>query len=702
MEQVIPGQFLSEPPSHQSGLPYFNPKFGTEVDVLSFACLVFVAVSTLAIWNRNSWKQSAGEFSKSSKPSGNETRCVIQKMEKENKNCVVFFGSQTGNGEDFAERLVKEGHSRFNLNTMIADLDDYDYTTLNNFPSDKVAIFILSSYGEGEPTDNAATFFDFITSDEVVFSDDQDFPLQSMRFAAFGLGNSTYEHFNGVVRKVESSLQRLGATAFTDRGEGDDGKGTQEDDFLAWKEVMWDSLKNIMHLHEQEEKFEPNFSIVEKTAASESIFLGERCQGELMGTPTEHGPHSPYVAKVLESKELFESPDRNCLHIDIDLRGSGLSYETGDHVAVWPSNSDIEVDRFLRVFGLAEKRLTVIHISAQGSVKSLPCPSPTTYEAAVRYYMEICGPISRQFLTALANFAPDNNQKNTLLELSKNKDTFREKVGSKIFNLAQLIESISPEHPVCPVPFEVLLEGVRALQPRYYSISSSSLVQKDSISLTTAVESVKMAQHEFRGVASNYLLAIKHMQNGEQPAETESPYTITGPRQKYNMSLPIHIRHSHFKMPRDASRPIVMIGPGTGVAPFRAFVQERIKQAESGTEIGNMILFFGCRKEQEDFLYRNDWKEYKSVLGDKFQLYTAFSRQSPSEKVYVQQRLVEHEKSLRSLILDQQGYIYVCGSGRMAREVQSTLGELLNQPLCNGEATIHQLKTAARYQEDVW
>lgn len=635
-------------------------------------------------------------------------------MEMENKNCAVFFGSQTGNGQDLAERLVKEGHLRFNLNTMIADLDDYDYTTLTKFPSDKIAIFILSSYGEGEPTDNAATFFDFITSDDPVFPDDQDSPLHSMRFAAFGLGNSTYEHFNRVVRQVEASLQRLGAIPFADRGEGDDGTGTQEDDFLAWKEVMWDSLKNIMHLHEQEEKFEPNFSIAEKTAAAESIFLGERSQGELMETSTEYGPHCPYVAKILESKELFQSPDRNCLHIDIDLRGSGLVYETGDHVAVWPSNPDIEVERFLRVFGLAEKRQTVIHISALESVKTLPCPSPTTYEAAVRYYMEICGPISRQFLATLAAFAPHGFQKNKLFELSKNKDIFREDIGSKLLNLAQLIESISPEHPVCPIPFKVLLEVVRAMQPRYYSISSSSLVQKDSISLTTAVESINMAPHDFKGVASNYLLTIKRIQNGEQPIKTEMPYTVTGPRQKYSMSLPIHIRRSNFKLPRDSSRPIVMIGPGTGVAPFRAFMQERMKQTESGTEIGDMIMFFGCRKEQEDFIYKNEWKvstiqpfhkprltiiqEYKSVLGDKFQLYTAFSRQSPGEKVYVQQRLVEHAKSLQSLVLDQKGYVYVCGSARMAREVQSTLGELLHQPLCSGEVTIHQLKTAARYQ----
>ncbi|KAJ5644110.1 NADPH--cytochrome P450 reductase, partial [Penicillium longicatenatum] len=434
----------------------------------------------------------------------------------------------------------------------------------------------------------------------------------------------------------------FGTTPFADRGEGDDGSGTQEEDFLAWKSCGTLSRTSCTFTSKKR-SLNRIFSVIEKTAAAESIFLGERCQGELMKTSTEYGPQN--------------------------LRGSGLVYETGDHVAVWHSNSDIEVDRFLRVFGLVEKRLTVIHMSAFDSVKHLPCPSPTTYEAALRYYMEICGPVSRQFLAVLAAFAPDGIQKNTLLELSKNKDTFREEIGSRFLNLAQLIESISPEHPVCPIPFEVPLEGVRALQPRYYSISSSSLVQKDSISLTTAVESVNVAQHDFKGVASNYLLAIKRMQNGEQPNKTESSYTITGPRQKYNISLPIHIRHSSFKLPHDATRPIVMIGPGTGVAPFRAFVQERIKQAESGTEIGDMILFFGCRKEQEDFIH---------ILGDKFQIYTAFSRQTPHEKVYVQQRLAENEKSLRSLVLDHKGYIYICGSGRMAREVQSTLGELLH------------------------
>ncbi|RHZ50526.1 hypothetical protein CDV55_100570 [Aspergillus turcosus] len=704
MEHIRPAQlFADEPPDHPGLAQTFDQKqFVADFSAVSFACLVFAAISTFAFWNRKSWKQGAENVSKKEITVTKTGRCVIRKMEEEDKNCVIFFGSQTGNGQDFAEKLAKEGHSRFNLNTMVADLDDYDYETLNNFSDDKIALFILSSYGEGEPTDNAARFFEFITSEEPPFSEDKDLPLQSMRYAAFGLGNSTYEHFNGVVRKVDDCLQRLGATPITSRGEGDDGKGAQEDDFLAWKETMWNALKSCMALQEREETFEPSFSIVERPVAPESVFLGERCESELVGGSTAYGPQSPFVAKVLSSRELFRTPDRNCLHIEIDLRGSGLVYETGDHIAIWPSNSDFEVDRFLRVFGLIEKRHNVISITAVDSTHQIPLPSPTTYDAAVRYYMEICGPISRQFLKTLAAFVSDDVQRKTLLQLSNDKKAFAERISSKLLNLAQLIESISPDNAVSSIPFSVLIEGIRALQPRYYSISSSSIVQKDSVSLTTSVESIDVAQHCFKGVASNYLLAMKRLQNGEQPAKNESTYCLTGPRNRYFMSLPIHIRRSGFKMPRDNNRPIVMIGPGTGVAPFRGFVQERIKQAQSGIAVGEMILFFGCRNEQEDFIYRDDWKEYEKVLGNNFRIYTAFSRQSADKKVYVQQRLAEHQPELRSLLLEKGGSVFVCGSSRMARDVQNTLGGLLDQAWCNGEETVHELKRLARYQEDVW
>jgi NADPH-ferrihemoprotein reductase len=230
---------------------------------------------------------------------------------------------------------------------------------------------------------------------------------------------------------------------------------------------MWASLKNTMDLHEQEQRFEPAFTVIEKSASEDAVFLGERSEDELKGiTSAEPGPQNPFVARILASKELCASPDRHCLHMELDIRNSGLSYETGDHVAIWPSNSDVEVERFLRVFRLLEKRYQTVQISVLDANKQLPFPTPTTYDAAVRYYMEICGPVSRQFLGTLATFMPDKHQKATVVKLSKDKDYFREKVSKNLFNLAQLVESFSPEGSISSIPFKVLIEGLRALQPR--------------------------------------------------------------------------------------------------------------------------------------------------------------------------------------------------------------------------------------------
>ena len=158
--------------------------------------------------------------------------------------------------EDYSSRLAKEGHSRFGLNTMIADLEEFDFDTLDTFPSDKLAIFVLATYGEGEPTDNEVDFYEFITGDDVAFSGegeaDPSKPLGNLKYVAFGLGNKTYEHYNAMVRRVDAALTKLGAKRIGEAGEGDDGEGTMEEDFLAWKEGMWAAVAQDMNLEERE------------------------------------------------------------------------------------------------------------------------------------------------------------------------------------------------------------------------------------------------------------------------------------------------------------------------------------------------------------------------------------------------------------------------------------------------------------------
>jgi NADPH-ferrihemoprotein reductase len=689
-----------------------------ELDTLDIIVLGVILLGTVAYFTKGKlWGVAKDPYANSllnaNGIKAGKTRNIIEKLEESGKNCIIFYGSQTGTAEDYASRLAKEGKSRFGLETMVADLEDYDYDNLDAIPSDKVVMFILATYGEGEPTDNAVDFYEFISGDEPQFSESNDPPLGNLNYVAFGLGNNTYEHYNSMVRNVNKALEKLGAHRIGDAGEGDDGAGTMEEDFLAWKDPMWAALAEKLGLEEREAVYDPIFSVVEREELKKEdheVYLGEPNKMHLEGAAK--GPfnaHNPYIAPIAASTELFAVKDRNCLHMEVDISGSNLSYQTGDHIAIWPTNPGEEVDRFMDILDLTEKRHNVISVKALEPTAKVPFPTPTTYDAVVRYHMEICSPVSRQFLAQLAAFAPDEESKAEMAKLGSDKDYFHEKVAIHHLNIARVLKIAGKGKKWTHVPFSILIESVTKLQPRYYSISSSSLVQPKKISITAVVEKQEIPGREdpFRGVATNYLLALKQKQHGDpNPEPFGVSYEITGPRNKYDgIHVPVHVRHSNFKLPSDPSKPVIMIGPGTGVAPFRAFVQERAKQAENGENVGKTILFFGCRRKTEDFIYEKEWEQYKDILGDNFELVTAFSRDGP-KKVYVQHRLQERGKEINEL-LEKKAYIYVCGdAANMAREVNSTIGRILAQnrgiPEAKAEEIVKNMRAANQYQEDVW
>ncbi|KAI9829876.1 MAG: hypothetical protein M1819_005974 [Sarea resinae] len=691
-----------------------------QLDTLDILVLAALLLATVAFFTKGTYwglpKDPYAGLSLANGPKDGSSRNIIEKMESLDKNCVVFYGSQTGTAEDYASRLAKEGHSRFGLKTMVADLEEYDYENLDSFPEDKVAIFVLATYGEGEPSDNAVDFYEFITGDDVAFSqggstDEQ--PLSNLKYVTFGLGNNTYEHFNAMVRRVNGALEKLGARRIGTAGEGDDGAGTMEEDFLAWKESMWTTLADTLGLEEREASYEPVFDVTERddlNADDDQVYLGEPNKNHLEGNSKgPYNAHNPHIAPIAESRELFTVKDRNCLHMEIDVAGSNLSYQTGDHIAIWPTNAGKEVDRFLSVVGLMDKRHTVINAKGLDPTAKVHFPTPTTYDAAIRYHLEICAPVSRQFMSSLAQFAPSEDIKAEMTRLGNDKDYFHERIANRYLNIAQALEIIGGKQTWSAVPFSLLMEGIHKIQPRFYSISSSSLVQKDRISITAIVESLQIpgAPHVVKGVTTNYLLALKQKQHGDpEPDPHGLTYAITGPRNKYDgIHVPVHVRHSNFKLPSDASKPIIMVGPGTGVAPFRAFVQERAAQAKAGQQVGKTVLFFGCRRNDEDFLYRDEWPSYKDALGENFELVTAFSREGP-QKVYVQHRLKEYAKLVNEL-LEQKAYFYVCGdAANMAKEVNSVVAKILSErrgiPESKGEEIVKAMRAANQYQEDVW
>lgn len=674
------------------------------LDTLDYSVMVALAVAMIAYFARNKLFPNDNSAGFITNTGGVSSRDLLETLKSNDKNAVVFFGSQTGTAEDYASKLAKELSSKFGLKVLTADLADYDYDNLGEIDNNVLVFFLLATYGEGEPTDNAVDFFNFLENEADT--------LSTLRYTVFGLGNSTYEFYNAMGKQADEKLEQLGAERFAEYGQGDDGNGTMDEDYLAWKDAVIDSLRNNLSLEEHESKYEPvlKLSLSDSLSYDDDIVSnGEPSEayisqkGEITKGPFDHT--HPYLSAINKSRELFNSKDRSCIHAEFDLSPSNLRYSTGDHIAIWPSNADQHVETFLKAFDLTDKAQVVFDLTALDSTVHIPFHTPITFGAVVRHHLEITGSVSRQFFLSIAQFAPNLETKEKIQAIGNDKALFAEKIHHKKFNIANALLFLSEGQPWTDVPFEFLIESVPHLQPRYYSISSSSLSEKTTVHVTAVVEHEKVGDQLITGVVTNLLRHIELEQNNElaQPVVT---YDLKGPRGSFSKyKLPVHIRRSTFKLPSNPQTPVILIGPGTGIAPMRGFVRERVAQKKNGEKIGQTLLFFGCRTEHEDFLYKEEWPEYAQALGDVFEMETAFSRAS-DKKVYVQHKIAERAEQINQL-LESGAFIYVCGdASKMARDVQSTLIKIVAEQRKVSEERaseiVRSLKVQNRYQEDVW
>ena len=517
----------------------------------------------------------------------------------------MFYGSQTGTAEEYAVRLAKEAKSRFGISSLVCDLEEYEFGNLDQLPSESIVFFVMATYGEGDPTDNAQPFMDFIMDSSVEFTNGSS--LENLNYVIFGLGNKTYALYNEVARKLDKRLTELGAKRVGERGEGDDDKSLEED-YLAWKDPMWTAFMSSMNVEEGGAGDVADFAVTEvSTHPSENVYHGELSPRALAayasGTSTpirSHDAKNPYPSPVLGSKELFSmDADRNCVHIEFDITGSGMNYQHGDHVGIWSTNPDVEVERMLSVLGLAgqDRRHAIINVeSLDPALAKVPFPVPATYEAIFRHYLDISATASRQTIAFLARFAPTEEASQKLTLWGSNRDVYVAEIDGPALKLSEVLQaavgdSLYPPFisTVWPIPFDRIISSIPRLQPRFYSISSSSKLFPSTIHATAVVLKYKSAasfahKHEPRwvyGVSTNFILNVKNASSGANtPVEHElgdavepvhldktPTYRISGPRGWYTREnmyrVPIHVRRSTFRLPTSPKVPIIMIGPGT-------------------------------------------------------------------------------------------------------------------------------------------
>ncbi|MEC5125322.1 assimilatory sulfite reductase (NADPH) flavoprotein subunit [Verrucomicrobiales bacterium BCK34] len=539
---------------------------------------------------------------------------------------AVMYASQSGNSEALAESFAEQ-LSEAGFDSPCFSTEDYSEIDLT---SEKRLILVSSTWGEGDPPDNAIDFWNALQSDEHP-------RLENLSYGVLALGDTNYLDFCAQGKAFDKRLGELGAKRFIDRADCDT-------DFEEVAEAWFESVRGIL--------------------AKE--------QGDDAPTPAEKGGNStpdepkwskknPFPARLLMNRRLnSENSARDTRHFEIELTGSGLSYEVGDVLGLYGHNHPQAVDE-----------LTALLAFDGDSTVTLTDGESMSLRTALIERFDI-RTVNRPLLEAWARITESESLRQLLADESD---------ASAVENYLwgrEIIDLIAEHRPRFADPSD-FLALLRKLGPRLYSISSSPKAHPDEVHLTVARVGYEAHGRRRFGVCSTYL-SDRVYPEGEVKVFLQEA--------------------KHFKLPGNLDTPVIMVGPGTGIAPFRAFLEER-KATEAP---GLNWLFFGNPHEADDFLYREQLEELQNE-GVLTRLDTAWSRDQ-EEKIYVQQRMIEAGAELWKW-LEEGAHFYVCGDAkRMAKDVDDALHSIVAQHGGKTETEaasyLSAMKKEKRYQRDVY
>jgi cytochrome P450/NADPH-cytochrome P450 reductase len=387
--------------------------------------------------------------------------------------------------------------------------------------------------------------------------------------------------------------------------------------------------------------------------------------------------------RELHRKEGEHPSQRSTRHLELELPEDAV-YEAGDHLGVIPHNSEALVERVAARFGFEPD--TFIRLRKTGSRKTfLPVDQTISLYRLLTDYVELQEVATRTQINTLAEYTECPPEKIKLTAWTGDDETSAARYREEVFDRRKSLLDLLTEFPACALPFEVYLEMLSPLRPRYYSISSSPLINERACSITVAVVegAARSGQGTFAGVCSNYL---------RSQAEGDVIYAF------------VKDTKSVFRLPDNPATPIIMVGPGTGIAPFRGFLQQRAALKAQGQEIGASILFFGCRHPQQDFIYEDELRRFEEQGVTK--LSASFSRVEGEPKCYVQNEIYVRRDEVWQL-LEAGAVIYVCGdASRMAPDVRRTFAAVYSEKTGASEASAERwldaLTAQNRYLVDVW
>jgi cytochrome P450 / NADPH-cytochrome P450 reductase len=584
---------------------------------------------------------------------------------------AVLFGSNLGTAEGIANRLAQEGTER-GYDVTLGSLDDY----VQEMPA-KAAILVCSSYN-GLPPDNAVKFHHWLNQAESTTFED-------LSYTVFGCGNTEWATtYQAVPTQLDAGLEQHGATRIHPRGAGD-ARGDFDAAYRNWHDTLWRDIGTALGVdapHDTDES-QPRLAItVTNRQVTNPVIMSYHAQ----------------AAVVRDNHELLGADaDRSTRHLEVALP-SGMQYKAGDHLGVLPRNNINLIRRVMLHFGLdAGSYLTII--PNRGSHTHLPTDEPAPLLGVLGSCVELQDPATRGDIEVMARYTSDPEQRSSLEGLVGTDDESQTRFRNEVLARGRSLLDLLEDYPACDMPFEVFLDRLPPLRPRYYSISSSPMVSPDMCTITTGVlrGPARSGVGEFNGVCSSYL-------------ESNAP----------NSTVFAFVREPTiaFRPPDDPQLPMIMIGAGTGLAPFRGFLQERAAQRAGGVPVATSLLFFGCRTSDDDYLYEDELSRYEADGVVKVD--AVFSREGNPQRRYVQDAIIQRSDEVWDLIANKRANIYVCGNANtMAPGVRTALiqvfrmnsselrasasHEQLQEPAStDGNNWLAGLRAEGRFLEDIW
>ena len=538
------------------------------------------------------------------------------------KPLLVLYGSQTGTAEQLAKKTAKAAETKGFAPKLVC-MEKFDSVDLAK--EDNVLV-ITSTYGDGEPPDNAQGFWNWLSSDTAP-------RLEHTHFSVLALGDTNYPAFCEFGKKCDTRLESLGAKRVHPRIDCDVDCDAPA---KAWTDGVFAALCDSRDAGDSSSPIAP-----------------------ISPTTIEYSRKNPYPARLFVNRKLTaDGSAKEVRHFEISLADSGLAYEVGDALGVFPTNDPQLVGDLLDMLGFDGEEAV-----------ATPDGGESPLRLALAQHYDITKP-GTELLKAAAERKP-GGELAPLLDPARREELKKFLWGREVIDLVNGLAS-----PFTPADFVKVL---KKQQPRLYSISSSPHAHPGEVHLTVG--------------------AVRHESHGRTRGGVCS--TFLADRVGADTPVPVFVQPSHgFKLPTDLARPIIMVGPGTGIAPFRAFLEERAIIGASGKN----WLFFGDQRRATDFLYSGQLEAWLAA-GHLARLDLAFSRDQ-AEKIYVQQRMIEAAAELWSW-LECGAHFYVCGdASRMAKDVDAALHQVIEtvggKSKDEAAAYVAGLNSDKRYQRDVY